>query len=441
MNIFDPSRKPKMTPAVRQLMHAKPLAEEFVLPPNPSRNYARPMSRLSFGVLTPKEDRSIRSLYEMMTKGDLVPRFVMPDTGFITTKVHEQFWGLNDDTMFVFPEIIAAELTGWLSSPIHNKNVHSWLERALSKCRSGENRNGPLSYDTVLGEICGDLKEFHVGLLDKAAMLKFGYQHYVDLLSVRKRLGVRHAAKLRVTLGREPSDAELRNSLRREHGERVAPIAFKGRKDFGKRNFVADEELVVSAVIQAIAIGETTVILTRDNDVFEQFTKLVEIITSDYMCYRFGELRHHKPEGIPMSKLEIKTDSSQDHGFIGDYIESVLISQRGTEELPPYKYNPVHCFCVLVGNTPDEPKISIAGYCLEKEMIELLFAKEDASGKNSRHFGERNVVNGMQQKEDGPYAMFAIVEEATEEFEGVQFLKSDLRNMLREKTSIVRKVW
>ena len=49
----------------------------------------------------------------------------------------------------------------------------------------------------------------------------------------------------------------------------LGPIAFKGWKGQGKRNYLADEELVVSAVITAIMTGESTTILTWDNDLLD----------------------------------------------------------------------------------------------------------------------------------------------------------------------------
>ncbi|MEZ6090307.1 MAG: hypothetical protein R3C05_20220 [Pirellulaceae bacterium] len=127
---------------------------------------------------------------------------------------------------------------------------------------------------------------------------------YVNVLSIRKRLGIRVARELSAKLNRIPTENEMRRELQRQSDERVAPLAFKGWKDQSKRNFSADEELVVSAAINAIMSGETTVILTRDTDVFEQFAKLMEILTSNYMCYRFGLVRHFNTD-ISMHKLAV----------------------------------------------------------------------------------------------------------------------------------------
>lgn len=120
-----------------------------------------------------------------------------------------------------------------------------------------------------------------VGILDKVSMSEYGLDYYVSLLSIRKREGIRVARQLEQKLGRDPYDAEVRNELQRVLDERITPLAFKGWKDQGKRNFTADEELVVSAAINSIMTGETGIVLTRDNDVFEQFAKLMEALTAN----------------------------------------------------------------------------------------------------------------------------------------------------------------
>src|SRR5207302_1618673 len=109
--------------------------------------------------------------------------------------------------------------------------------------------------------VCNRLEPFRVGVLKKGEMMRYGYEYYVNLLSVRKRIGIRVAKQLQTELGGSPTDHEVRNRLNRDYHPRVGPIAFKGWKDKGKRNYMADEEMVVSAVITAIMTGGTTTIL------------------------------------------------------------------------------------------------------------------------------------------------------------------------------------
>ncbi len=303
--VIDPTRKPNPTPVAKHFAKTDPVAERFVLPPQPTWNYQRPMARMSFGVLTPKEDRSIRSLYDLITRGQMKSNFVFPDTGFITTEIQQQFWALGRTPVISFSEMTVAELSGWIAQPLHNSYLHSWLPRALDHCKTSGRENGPLRIADVVGTVCNQLEPFQVGILNKSEMLKYGYEYYVNLLSVRKRIGIRLANQIQSELRKPPTEHEVRNRLSREYHPRVGPIAFKGWKDQGKRNYTADEELVVSAAITAIMTGGTTTILTRDTDIFDQFTKLFQMVTGDYMCYRFGEVRFWSPDGCPMGTLDV----------------------------------------------------------------------------------------------------------------------------------------
>jgi hypothetical protein len=130
---------------------------------------------------------------------------------------------------------------------------------------------------------------------------QYGHDYYVNLLALRKRLGVVAHRDLQAALGREPSDSELKRYLSETLHARDVVLAFKGWKHQGARNYLADEELVVTSVMTAILTGRETVILTRDTDVFEQFVKLVGLMVSDYWCSRFADfVRHFSGERWPM---------------------------------------------------------------------------------------------------------------------------------------------
>ena len=441
MSIYDPSRKPNKTPFVRLLESSKPLMVRHCLPPSPTWNYQTPMARLSYGVLSAKESRSIRSLFDLIVDGPLDSRFIFPDTGFITTEIQEYFWNICDGRLMVFPEIIAAELSGWIQNPLHNKALHTWLSRAFTKCENDPEFQKPFRWSHVMANIGHQLNPKKVGILDKVSMSEYGLDYYVSLLSIRKREGIRVARQLEQKLGRDPYDAEVRNELQRVLDERITPLAFKGWKDQGKRNFTADEELVVSAAINSIMTGETGIVLTRDNDVFEQFAKLMEALTANYMCYRFGLVRHINPEGVPMYELPFDSNSNKPKLFAEKTIENIVIPSLETQGLPPYSHTPVHCFCVLVGNSCDDPRVSIAGYCLEQEMQDLLFTKAATNGKNSEYFGNRNVVIGSNFDSSELSTAFIIGEESYVDFEGISVSQIDVMQSLKSIKSVIELRW
>lgn len=389
------------------------------------------MSRLSFGVMTAKEDRSIEDLYHLLTTGPISADLIFVDTGFVTTRIHEQFWELFPHQVLCFTEFIVAELSGWTARPIHNSYLHNWLPRAIEECEASDATQGVFRSSRVLASLCNRLTWINVGLTNRNVIEDFGFDYYVNLLSLRKLAGVRVSKELLRELGREPTENEVRNRLNHDLHQRIAPIAFKGWKDRHKRNFLADEELVVSAVLTAILTGETTAILTRDTDVFEQFTKLFELLTNDYACYRFGIVRHFSPKGVPMFPLSISPGAEEPHGFLGTEVEHVVLPRHEVERLPPSTHTPVHCFCVLVGNTCDDPKISIVGVCLEREMDALLEVKSKATGRNTEYFGNKNVIAGVHVQPDRNGILFTLGEELIIDYEGVQQTWYDVQRAMK----------
>lgn len=270
----------------------------------------------------------------------------------------------------------------------------------------------------MLGTIGHTLVPFRVGIGNKDCMAH-GYDDYVKLLSLRKLLGVVAHRECTVQLGRAPTDSEFKQYLHKAHGPILAPIAFKGWQNHGKRNYLADEELVVTAVFTAIATGRETLILTRDTDVFEQFTKLLHLLSLDYLSFRFAEVRHHNPDECPMFPSVVpEGDNWPD--FDGNVIEHVVIPALELDHLWPTMYTPVHTWCVLVGNTCVEPKISVAAFCLETEMGWMLNVKQETGGKNTQHSHGKNMILGTAIKGEQVGNVFVLGPETYINYEGVK---------------------
>ena len=226
-------------------------------------------------------------------------------------------------------------------------------------------RDGMFRSAEVLGTIGNDLVPLTVQVTNKECYQLHGYDHYVNRLSLRKRLGLVAFGELQQKFGREPSEPELKQHLHNSYNAGVAPIAFKGWKDRGKRNYLADEELVVAAAFTAIATGQESLILTRDTDIFEQFIKLMHMLLADYACFRFALVHHANPVDAPMFPLAIEGEGRLNPCIDGDEVQQIIISHNDVSRLPPYEYTPVHAYCVLLGNDYIDPKVSIAAFCLE----------------------------------------------------------------------------
>jgi hypothetical protein len=441
--IHIPNRKPNQTPVARQFSAPSPARAKLVPDPCPIRPQSRmPTLRLSFNSLTDKRDVSIEELTHTLMASGLKGTILFPDTGFITTPIQPSFWRAAHAFSLGFSQMTVGELTGWMATPIGNEYLHTWLPRALQTCQSEPLEEASLfRFCRVLGTLEPyALTNFEVAIADRAKFEPFGYDYYVNLLSLRKRLGIVANRELQDILGRDATDSELKQHLHNKHHARVAPLALKGCRDFGKRNYLHDEELVVTAVMTAILTGRETVILTRDNDVFDQFVKLMELIIEDYHCYRWANVHFLDPSGCPMYPIAIPPGHNDESGFQGDAFDHVVVPIEEVEGLPPYEFKFVNTYCVLVGNSSADPKISQAGCCLEREMGHLLEAKGKNGGRNTVHFGQKNVVSRMNAAADGNVqVMFFLAEEQYTDYEGVNVSRMDLRRGLSSDMLVVKR--
>src|SRR5712692_10065690 len=81
--IFNPDRKTSYTLVAKHFASARAISKRKVVAPIGKRKPTPiPMLRLSFGALTPKEDRSILELFKLMTRVPLKSTFIFPDASF-----------------------------------------------------------------------------------------------------------------------------------------------------------------------------------------------------------------------------------------------------------------------------------------------------------------------------------------------------------------------
>ncbi len=431
--IILPGRKPNTTAVARHFHSAKPALEGFALNPVPVRRQGLlPMLRLSFGDLTPKEDRSIPELFRQIAGGPLNCQWIFPDTNVLTTAIQPGFWGIGQGRYLAFPEMTIAELSGWMTNPFHNAYLHSWFLRAVRLCQAEPvTEGGCYRVAKVLGTVSNTLVPFSLAIADKNSLKRFGYDYYVNLLSVRKRLGIAVARELQGKRGRAPTDAELKVHLNNRYHPRIASIALKGWKDQGKRNYLADEELVVTAALTAILSGTETLTLTWDTDVFDQFAKLMECLAADYACFRFSEVLYHNPDGCLTQQMDVPRAPKSRFGFVGDKVEHVVMPYAGAERLPPSDYTPVQSFCVLLGNNCVEPKVSTVKFCLEKEMAYMLNVKGRTRGLNTDRFPGRNIIAGTYNKHQPAGALFVLGNQEYVNYEGLTMSWFDVQRALK----------
>jgi hypothetical protein len=110
--------------------------------------------------------------------------------------------------------------------------------------------------------------------------------YYVQLLSFRKSLYKLLEYKTESALGRDLTEADVLAAKRaalRDFGERAVVLARKAaRGDRQAFTFYTDEAVVTYAFGWAIRQQQPVVVLTRDEDLFEQFYKLQWLLDTQY---------------------------------------------------------------------------------------------------------------------------------------------------------------
>jgi hypothetical protein len=116
-----------------------------------------------------------------------------------------------------------------------------------------------------------------------------GAQFYLRLLVARKSVMSLVRAQMARNRGLDPSDDEVIEEVQRTLGERAYLLGRKNWKTPPDRRSNTDEQLVVIALAHALQTSRPTLILTRDQDVLEQFYKLVVLIDFDYRSMLIAE--------------------------------------------------------------------------------------------------------------------------------------------------------
>src|SRR5262249_45371701 len=150
--------------------------------------------------------------------------------------------------------------------------------------------------------------------------------------------------------------------------------AINGWQDYGNRNYLTDEEIVLMAVLTAIETGRDTVILTWDPHLLEQFVKLMSLLASDYRGYCFGEFAANREHSIPWIDSPLESDQlvGSDGEAVAKLSRFVVCEDRTGEEFLPEPFHQVKCYCYLLGNHCDDLKVTPLAFAAESEMAGVL---------------------------------------------------------------------
>ena len=211
------------------------------------------------------------------------------------------------------------------------------------------------------------------------------FQYYVSLLGFRKKMLSVAVSKFVDRHGREPTPPELallKDEVHTGYGPRGYLLAKKGAKAKAPENLLTDEKLVYTAVATALRSGNPVHILTKDEDVQEQFYKLIWLLDTHYRGMLLAKAYladSRKFESIPMPMDE--------PGFNGSFqrADNLLIRRSfGLKEVLPPTFTPVEIHVSVVGE-----RLTEMTFVAECEMAELLTIKGRTNGLNT------DLFNGM----------------------------------------------
>src|SRR5216684_1224101 len=95
--------------------------------------------------------------------------------------------------------------------------------------------------------------------------------------------------KFREEQERDPSPDEMMAGVQRTFSERGLALAHKDGRSVVLDKWATDESLVYLAAAHALETGRPTVILTKDQDVLEQFYKLWWFLDTHYRAMLMAE--------------------------------------------------------------------------------------------------------------------------------------------------------
>lgn len=213
------------------------------------------------------------------------------------------------------------------------------------------------------------------------------FWYYLHLLAIRRRsyrVAERQLAERQSSADLITAEENVFRTIQAQLGERGVLLAKKGRAAAGSPTLCTDEKLVVGAVLHGLATGNPTMILTKDEDIPEQFYKCCWLLDTQYRGFLQARRFVEEPNDYKTSPLKIIAPQEHDFFEAGDH----LLLHRPSEHLQevlPNLFNPVTLHCVVAGVFH-----SCLSFTAEMEMSGLLEAKAATGGLNTDRLDGRN---------------------------------------------------
>lgn len=209
--------------------------------------------------------------------------------------------------------------------------------------------------------------------------------YYTSLLLQRRHAFRYYGANFERIEGRVPTPAEVVAGVQKLFGERALLLAHKNGARVVADPLGTDEYLVCAAAIHGLKTGESTVVLTKDQDVLEQFYKLWWFLDTHYRSMLMAEAYAADPLRYPHLPIPHTTWTSNQFYFD----KNAFLLDFGSRRMN--KFLPKHCDfvsqeCWLLKS---EPIRLVFG--AELEMQRLWEMKGVTGGLVSNRLGGRNL--------------------------------------------------
>lgn len=351
----------------------------------PSRLYRDPtfVLRLSFKFSGPSEGTRTNLAEIIRSVPSEVSFFV--DSNIWDTKIEDEIWHAllsRRDSVYVIPNV-RLELDGWL-----RRNPDYVGTR------------GVLDDDSTLVAMPFPSNENEVR----------AYTYYVTLLQQRRRMLEFFAGEFERRTGRVPTESETITGLQRTVGERGLALVRKHGKTTTLDRYATDESLVYFAAVHAVSTGRPTVVLTKDQDVLEQFYKLWWFLDTHYRAMLLADEYMRDP--LRYKLLPLPTTPGIRMAF---HAENGFLVERGVDRMTavlPRRFDFVSCECWLLTSRG----LSRATFGAERQMYRLISTKGETGGRVSRELGGRNLQPYLVPLELTPHQVancFMIAKERT----------------------------
>jgi hypothetical protein len=307
---------------------------------------------------------------------------VLIDSSFVDEKTDPRLWAALLD-----------RARGITIIPAVGVELVDWLERHHAH---------PLAQAIHLGDPSVETWQLNHGPHVDPAV----YLYYVHLLAMRKRMFTAVEAELRDLV--KSASATIRpedvfRTIQQRYGERGELMARKGLAGVGRPNRYTDEKVVGAAVLHAVMTGKPTCILTKDEDLQEQFYKLCWLLDMQYRGFLLGRLYSKQPEAYQTRPWSVR--SSLDAFAFFEPGEHLLLETQSAhlQEVLPELFNSVELHCIVAG-----VHHSRLSFNAEREMSGLLDAKARTGGLNTDALDGRNCHVWVPAPSNAPHGYAAI---------------------------------